>query len=316
VVGAVVSRRGDGLVSQAQRARILASAVRVVAAYGFGEMSIARITQGAGVSRRTFYDLFEDREHCFFEVFDEAVARAREVMAIAWKQDRGWREQTRASLLALLVLLDREPELRAVLITDALKAGPRVQQRRVEVLAELSGFLHEQGTRPRSGRELPGLTGEGVTGAVLGVLHTHTMTKRPGGLVDLLGPLMGILVLPYLGPAAAHRELERPAPNLPAPTRKPNGALGAGELPPGGSMRITHRTLLVLSVVAASPGSSNRELATGAGISDQGQISKLLARLETRGLIANTSGGQPLGEPNSWQLTPYGRQVQQATQRS
>ncbi len=44
-------------------------------------------------------------------------------------------------------------------------------------------------------------------------------------------------------------------------------------------MRITYRTLRALSVVGERPGASNRAVADGAGIYDQGQTSKLLSRL-------------------------------------
>jgi DNA-binding MarR family transcriptional regulator len=37
-------------------------------------------------------------------------------------------------------------------------------------------------------------------------------------------------------------------------------------------------------------GVSNREIGEYAGINDQGQVSKLLARLEEHGLVENTSG--------------------------
>ncbi len=77
-------------------------------------------------------------------------------------------------------------------------------------------------------------------------------------------------------------------------------------------MRLTYRTLMVLSVIAAEPGASNRRVGEAAGAHDQGQISKLLARLSKLGLIHNSSAGQPRGEPNSWTLTPRGHEVQQA----
>ncbi len=47
----------------------------------------------------------------------------------------------------------------------------------------------------------------------------------------------------------------------------------------------------------------------GAGIADQGQISKLLARLQRIGLVSNTGLGPGQGAPNAWSLTPAGRQV-------
>jgi len=78
-------------------------------------------------------------------------------------------------------------------------------------------------------------------------------------------------------------------------------------------MRFTYRTMRVLAAVAelserdAHP--SNRAVGEHAGIGDQGQASKLLARLHKLGLIEN-KGGDPLrGEPNAWMLTVTGKQV-------
>jgi DNA-binding PadR family transcriptional regulator len=44
-------------------------------------------------------------------------------------------------------------------------------------------------------------------------------------------------------------------------------------------------------------------------VSDQGQISKHLRRLERAGLLANTGAGHAKGEPNAWALTPRGEQL-------
>jgi DNA-binding MarR family transcriptional regulator len=78
-------------------------------------------------------------------------------------------------------------------------------------------------------------------------------------------------------------------------------------------MRITYRTMRVLSVIAATPGSSNRQVATAADITDQGQVSKLLQRLERLGLIVNMWAGQERGMANQWRLTPVGKEIARAT---
>jgi hypothetical protein len=80
-------------------------------------------------------------------------------------------------------------------------------------------------------------------------------------------------------------------------------------------MRLTYRTVRVLMAVAATPGSSNRQVADGSGIGDQGQISKLLARLRRLGLIENMGAGPRRGAPNSWVLTQTGWGVQGALTR-
>ena len=74
-------------------------------------------------------------------------------------------------------------------------------------------------------------------------------------------------------------------------------------------MRLTYRTMRVLVAVAENPGSSNRTIGQSAGIADQGQASKLLARLHNLGLIENRGGDPARGEANAWILTITGQQV-------
>lgn len=75
-------------------------------------------------------------------------------------------------------------------------------------------------------------------------------------------------------------------------------------------MRLTYRTARVLAAVASDPGASNRVIAAASDIVDQGQISKLLARLEKLGLVENASvGSATRGAPNAWMLTHAGEEV-------
>jgi AcrR family transcriptional regulator len=295
-------------VTVVQRARMLTAAVDVVGELGYSGMSVARVTGRAGVSRRTFYDLFEDREDCFLAVFEEAVCRAGACAGVAYSEARlgRWRERVRAGLTALLGFLDDEPGLRALMVVDALAAGPRVLERRARVLDTLRNIVDEGRRETKPGREPASLTAEGVVGAVLAVIHARLLSHKNPRLIALLNPLMGMIVLPYLGQAAATRELEQPRLALPRRARKP-----ARDPLEGLDMRLTYRTLRVLTVMAANPSASNRIVAERAGIADQGQISKLLARLEHLGLAHNTGEGQAKGEPNSWALTSRGREVEQ-----
>ncbi len=67
----------------------------------------------------------------------------------------------------------------------------------------------------------------------------------------------------------------------------------------------------VLRAIAELPAASNREVAERAGIVDQGQISKILTRLEYQGLVANRSGASAArGTPNSWWLTERGEALE------
>jgi AcrR family transcriptional regulator len=295
-----------------QRARILTAAAQVIGTDGYGGFSPARIVSRARVSRRTFYDLFEDREDCFLALFDQTLERASKIAAEAASGEQRWQEQIRAGLSALLQFAGDEPVLGSLLIADALRAGPKVLARRANVLATLHAVVDQGRSQTKPGREPPPLTAEGTVGAVLAILHARTLEANAPPPIELLNHLMASIVLPYLGAAAAARELERPRPS-PSSARA-NGQAGQAEVDAleGIPMRITYRTLRVLAAIAAQPGASNREIAGWAGVVDPGQISKLLARLARLELISNTGEGQPQGEPNAWMLTVRGAQVEEA----
>jgi DNA-binding IclR family transcriptional regulator len=77
-------------------------------------------------------------------------------------------------------------------------------------------------------------------------------------------------------------------------------------------LRVTYRTLRTLRAIAEQPASSNREVAAAAGVADQGQMSKLLWRLEGLGLIRNAGRGHVMGGPNAWRLTARGEEFERA----
>jgi AcrR family transcriptional regulator/DNA-binding MarR family transcriptional regulator len=301
---------------------MLSSAVQVVAQGGFERMSVARVTAGARVSRRTFYDLFEDREDCFLAAFEDVLARLGEVVVPAFERGgRRWRERVRAGLVAFLEFLDEEPALGVLLVVDSVKVGPRVLARRVEVIARVEAIVDEG--RSESRWSPSPLTAEGVVGAVLGVIATRMQeARREGSLLELCNALMAMIVLPYLGHAAAQKELRgsrtfssgrrEASSGLKSPTRLADSRMS--DPFEGLAMRLTYRTLRTLQAIAEQPGASNREVGDAADVPDQGQMSKLLARLEGLGLLQNTGGGHPNGEPNAWRLTKRGEEVQDAIQ--
>jgi AcrR family transcriptional regulator len=322
---ASTARRGGTQVSDMQRARMLRSAVQVVSELGYAKLSVARVTGRAHVSRRTFYDFFADREDCFLAALEEAIERVTELVSYAYQREgEDWSARVRAGLEALLAFLDEEPAVASLLVIDALRAGPRALARRAEVLRQAGAALDAGGSRAGSAREVSELTGEGVVGAVFSVIHTRLLARRPGSLLELVSPLTGMIVLPYRGAAAARREVARRAPSAEGVRASGSYARGRGKASrelsssakgdplAGVPMRLTYRTLRVLAVVGDSPGASNREVSEAAEVGDQGQMSKLLARLERLELIRNSGGGQAHGEPNAWRLTALGERVQGA----
>jgi AcrR family transcriptional regulator len=314
-----VARRSEdsrAQVSEMQRTRLLAAAVRVVDELGYAGASVAHITQRARVSRRTFYELFANREECVAAVLEDAAQRITMEIERTGLEDRSWRERVRGGLWVILSFLDREPVLARVCVVQALRGSQGVLERREEILQGLARVLDEGREEGARGAQCPALTAEGLVGAAFAIVYARLLRGNSGDSEPLAGlqrELMGMIVLPYLGPSAARREQSLP---VPVSTRGPGArdsevAHQHDALDPleGLPMRLTYRTARVLEDVAGHPGVSNRVVAELSGIVDQGQVSKLLGRLERIGLLVNTGMGHTKGEPNAWRLTPLGERV-------
>src|ERR1700684_3273153 len=115
-----------GQVTEIQRTRMLTAAMEAVEEVGYARLTVAQVIGRARVSRKTFYDLFEDREDCFLAAFDQAVDQLGGQVLDAYRAESGWREGIRAGLLALLRFMDDEPGLAKMCVVEALGAGPRV----------------------------------------------------------------------------------------------------------------------------------------------------------------------------------------------
>jgi AcrR family transcriptional regulator len=298
--------------------------VEEVAIRGASSLTVARVIARARVSRRLFYEQFADIEDCFLASFDWGVLRARAAVGEAAGPGASWREQVRAGLAALLRFFDEEPQVAQLCVVHSAGGGPRVLERRSQVMAELCEAVDRGRAEAVGARPPARLVAEGVVGAVAAVLYTRVRARGaevaggfpvPGdsepALLELHGELMNLIVLPYLGAAVAGRELNRVAPpgrRRETSTEAPATG-GAGQDRP--ATRLTYRTARVLKAIAELPAASNREVAERAGIVDQGQISKILTRLEFQGLIANRSGASAArGTPNSWWLTERGEALE------
>ncbi len=306
-------------VQRLQRDRILASMVFIVATHGYKAASVDAILKHSRVSRRAFYHHFDSIEDCFSALLHDGLARTSALIADAFEGEESWEDGVRAALSSLLVYFDSEPLLARVWLIEALAAGSWAFEFRERSVAALRSLVVHHWTPPLDAStpspDSPPVVG--IMAAVIGVLHTHLLTARPEPLITLLGPLMGIVTSPYLGPAEAAREVRRgedharellsspyPPPCVPA------HAAASVEVPSTLLDPRAHRARECLVYLLSDPGACNREIALSIGVSSHSQISALLARLSRDGLLVKVPG-RP-GHPNAWSLSVLGAQVARA----
>ena len=203
-------------------------------------------------------------------------------------------------------------------MVQALRAGPQVLERRERVLARLAAVVDE-------GRR-GGCAWRGIDPADRGrprwrgvrVVYARLSRGERGPLTGLLGELMGMIVLPYLGPAAARREravLLPPRRIMRSPRARSGAPRSARDPLEDVNMRLTYRTARVLEGVAELSGRgadpSNRQIADLAGDHRPGADLEAAAAPGAPRAAQNTGAGHAKGEPNEWKLTPLGRQVAQ-----
>jgi AcrR family transcriptional regulator len=195
------------VIARSQRERLLEAAVRVVAEKGYGATTVADLTREAGISRTTFYAMFEDKEACFLAAYDTVADALVRRIAAAYEGEERWPDRARAGLEALLAALAEEPAIARLALVDVGAAGPAAQRRYRAALQRLTPLFEEGRDFAPGGRGLPANTSRMAIGAVAGLIADELVEGRAEYLPGLLSDLLFATLVPYIGPAAAAREV-------------------------------------------------------------------------------------------------------------
>lgn len=195
--------------TESQRKRIHRAMVEVVSARGYPETRVVDVIGVAGVSRKTFYELFESKEDCFLAAYDVLLENLLGETTDAFESRAGlpWAERVGAALEVLLEHLSRHPDEARFAIVEVLAAGPKALARRDSALRQFTGFL-EPG-RSETSVELPGITSLAVAGGINELLYSEILHGAVARLPSRLPDLMFWVVLPFLGAGEATAERER-----------------------------------------------------------------------------------------------------------
>lgn len=195
------------VVQQSQRERLLEATMKVAAAKGYGPTTVADLTREAGISRTTFYELFEDKEACFLAAYDDSVDRLVRRITAAYEGEERWPDRARAGLEALLEALAADPAQARLALVDVAAAGPAAQRRYRAAVQRLTPLFDEGRDYAPAGRALPANTSRLAAGAVVGLIADELIADRAKDLPGLLSDLLFATLVAYLGPDAAAREV-------------------------------------------------------------------------------------------------------------
>ncbi|HEY4280149.1 MAG TPA: TetR/AcrR family transcriptional regulator [Conexibacter sp.] len=174
-----------------QRERLLDGMAQTVAERGYAATSVADVLSAAGISRRTFYERFADKEDCFLAAYDTIVALAQERVASACHGAPSWEQGVESGLNALLALLAQEPAFARLGVVEVLAAGPRGLARRDATLQRFIALLGERHkARPEPVVSPPALVAQAIVGGIYELLYSHLVRGEADRLPQLTGELL------------------------------------------------------------------------------------------------------------------------------
>jgi AcrR family transcriptional regulator len=193
--------------SSQERLQILEAFISLVSEHGYEDTSIAAVTERAGADEAAFHRHFSDREDCFVAAWEQLTELYMGAVLAAYQSEDSWREQMRAVGFALIGYLVEHPEHARILTASA--PGPRawaILDRNIQAFAEMIDLGRQEMADPES---LTRATAEGLAGAVHEQLIQYVSRGEPEVMQTMVGPVMYMVVRPYLGDEVALEELRR-----------------------------------------------------------------------------------------------------------
>ncbi len=173
-----------------QRERILSAVVQATAELGYTDMSVEAIIARAGVSRRTFYEHFKNKEDAFLAAYDATVHRLATHVRRAYLQQTTALERLRAGIGAYLQFLATEPEVARMGIVEVLAAGPRALARRGDALRLFAEIVEDNIHELVPSCRRPALTAQTIVGGIYEVVFSLILTGRTAELAGMTDDLL------------------------------------------------------------------------------------------------------------------------------
>lgn len=196
----------------AERERIREAMLDLVTSQGYAKTTVQQVLERAEVSRADFTRLFEGKQDCFLQIYEEATEDFNECVFGAFEREEEWRDGLRAAGYAAARWIRDHPRETRYGTVEMMAAGEFAQAHREATLRRFTEMVdagREQLDRPES---VSRAMAEGVIGGIVGML---TKNLRRGVRVsgeDLVPDLMYLAVRPYLGHEVAREERTIPPP--------------------------------------------------------------------------------------------------------
>ena len=199
-------RLARGEVVRHQRARIHGAMVEAVAESGYERTSVKQVIGLAGVSRRSFYEQFANKEECFLATFDLIAGREIKRMRKAYLTTEGPLEERLRAVFENITAQAREnPKAATLVLLETCTAGAAGTLRLRRATSTCQQMLARTFLTSSEASPLPVPVIRGITGGLQGVV-AEAMSAADGSLDAQLSEEMLRWTLLFQTPAAARMD--------------------------------------------------------------------------------------------------------------
>ena len=186
--------------SAARRDRLLGAARTLIGTQGFPATSVERICATAKVSTRNFYELYDNKEAIFLDLYERILTQSldRVVASLAETAGHHMRERVPAALLAYLGPMIEDPLAARIAFVEIMGASQRLEERRLEFREGLVRLVETEGSAAVDRGEITSrdfrFAALALTGAANAIIYDWARTPDRDGVEKLEDALAALAV--------------------------------------------------------------------------------------------------------------------------
>jgi AcrR family transcriptional regulator len=200
--------------------------IEAVAENGYRATPVADVVDRAGVSRKTFYELFANKQECLLVTFDIVADEGMRRVEDAYRQADGWPDRVEAAIRALFEAAIANPGALRLSLLEIAAVGPPGIERRERALVGFESFIRSALEFAPSEGGISDITLRALVGGLNRVLYRRLLGGDRDELLALVPELAAWAISYYPTPPAILRE-----PQASTNTLRPAAGLEGGRAP-------------------------------------------------------------------------------------
>ena len=208
-------------VARNQRERLYAAMVAKVEEKGFEAVAVADVLSLSGVSRTTFYELFEDKRDCFVATVGAAVDLTLEVAAGRIRERRDGMPVGRHLLETFLELIASQPAVSRMCFVESYAAGPGALSEMWRAVAGFQELGQDAAEELPEQRDLPPEMLSPLIGSIYLIVHSRLYRREEAVLPELAPGLWDWLLTHRAPPGPLRPRRKQAQPTDGAPSADP-----------------------------------------------------------------------------------------------